>query len=72
MDDFGKESEIKLRKEFLEEYRKLCVKYDLQINACGCCNSPFTTELTKVADKKYTDNDIQVYVDGELIDRQNI
>ena len=27
--------------DFLEEYRKLCEKYNLSIGACGCCNSPW-------------------------------
>ena len=33
--------EIKKAKEFLNEYEKLCNKYNLSIGACGCCNSPY-------------------------------
>lgn len=26
---------------FATEYAALCQKYDVRIEACGCCNSPF-------------------------------
>lgn len=28
-------------KEFMKELSKLSIKYDLYIDACGCCNSPW-------------------------------
>lgn len=30
---------------FLSEYKQLCEKYLLEVDSCGCCNSPFLTEL---------------------------
>lgn len=33
--------EIKKVKEFLNEYEKLCNKYNLSIGACDCCDSPY-------------------------------
>lgn len=28
-------------KNFLLDYLELCLKYNLQLSACGCCNSPY-------------------------------
>lgn len=33
--------------EFLLEYLKLCLKYNLQLSACGCCNSPYLIHAKK-------------------------
>lgn len=41
-------------KEFLEEYEKLCQKYDMCLGGCGCCGSPFLT----VGDKECGPGDI--------------
>lgn len=30
---------------FRIEYEALCRKYGMIIDSCGCCNSPFTTDL---------------------------
>ena len=60
------------REKFLEEYRKLCVKYKLQIDACGHCNSPYVNKLSTIEDKEWEDKSIQVYTDGELIDLEII
>ncbi len=30
-----------MHEEFLEEYRKLCLKYRFCISSCGCCGGPF-------------------------------
>ncbi len=35
------------RIEFLKEYKTLCEKYNLTVNSCGCCNSPWITGITK-------------------------
>jgi len=35
---------MKKKLEFLEEYRKLCLKYGCYISACGCCGSPWVVE----------------------------
>lgn len=28
---------------FLKEYKQLCLKYNLVIDACGCCDSPWVS-----------------------------
>lgn len=28
-------------KKFLLDYLELCLKYNLQLSSCGCCNSPY-------------------------------
>ena len=28
-------------KKFLLDYLELCLKYNLQVSSCGCCNSPY-------------------------------
>jgi hypothetical protein len=28
-------------KNFIEEYKQLCIKYNMVIDSCGCCNSPW-------------------------------
>ena len=40
MEDLGMKEE-----EFLKEYEKLCRKYNLIISGCGCCDSPFITDV---------------------------
>jgi hypothetical protein len=32
------------KKEFLKEYEILCKKYNITINSCGCCDSPWLTD----------------------------
>jgi hypothetical protein len=34
--------------EFIEEFKKLCVKYGLLIGGCGCCDSPYVYKPTEV------------------------
>lgn len=43
---------------FATEYESLCRKYGLQINACGCCNSPWLTEIDGVPAEE------PVFIDG--------
>jgi len=33
-------------KAFLYEYRAVCEKYGVYIQACGCCDSPFLSDLS--------------------------
>lgn len=33
-------------KGFAREYRQLCEKYNLFIDSCGCCSSPYLNEKT--------------------------
>lgn len=28
------------QKNFLKEYKELCIKYNIIIHACGCCGGP--------------------------------
>lgn len=45
--------------EFLTEYLKACIKYDVQISSCGCCFSPFIA---------YTDfEEIEVYTSKKIL-----
>lgn len=30
---------------YLTEYKELCKKYDITISGCGCCGSPYLTDL---------------------------
>lgn len=32
---------------FLNEYKELCLKYQIEVFGCGCCDSPFCIELKK-------------------------
>lgn len=38
-------------KAFLDEYMALCEKYGMFIHACGCCTSPWITEVDE--DSRY-------------------
>ena len=31
--------------DFLKEYKILCLKHKFELNGCGCCGSPFLSEL---------------------------
>ena len=33
------------REAFLAEYEALCAKHDIIVAGCGCCESPFLTEM---------------------------
>lgn len=32
-------------KAFLKEYYKICTKYGYVVDGCGCCDSPFLTDV---------------------------
>ena len=34
--------------DFLVEYEKLCIKHEMFIDACGCCDSPFLGEIENI------------------------
>lgn len=48
-------------KLFLDEYVRLCKKYNLVISACGCCDSPWVIEVVdgKIEDGVYCGKDIE-------------
>jgi len=46
-------------KQFLKEYYKLCVKHGFIIDACGCCDSPW---LTNVFEPEFTEEDVAKFV----------
>jgi hypothetical protein len=33
--------------EFLNDYKQLLIKHNVDIGACGCCESPWVTAATK-------------------------
>ena len=41
-----KKEEFKVRLlKFLKEYYRICKKYNIIVNGCGCCSSPFITDV---------------------------
>ncbi|MDD5703911.1 MAG: hypothetical protein PHU23_17900 [Dehalococcoidales bacterium] len=42
------ELQIKRRNDFLKELSELTTKYDIEIDACGCCDSPFLRDRQKL------------------------
>ena len=40
-------------KKFLEEYEKLCQKYEMGIVGCGCCGSGTTCVACKNTNRRY-------------------
>lgn len=38
--------------EFLDEYKKLCLKHGVFLDACGCCNSPWVTKVDPTEDNE--------------------
>lgn len=52
-------------KKFLLDYLELCLKYNLQVSSCGCCNSPYL-KRSEQADfiKFYNIVDVEnIYID---------
>ena len=51
-----------MMEEFLKEYELLCQKYNMGLEGCGCCNSPY---LNKIGDINYNSNLKQVFIGGK-------
>lgn len=67
--DLNPDTEDQARlKGFAKEYSQLCDKYNLFINSCGCCSSPFLSEknCTKLSEYLAEVN----YVEPDTIERQ--
>ena len=50
-------------KNFLEEYEKLCQKYEMGLVGCGCCGSPALVDkkgFTIYDDVNYENNRINI------------
>ena len=50
-------------KKFLEEYEKLCKKYEMGLVGCGCCGSPILVDkdnFTILDNVNYDDNCINI------------
>lgn len=51
-------------KKFLEEYEKLCKKYEMGLVGCGCCGSPILVDKEGIKiildNVNYEDNCINV------------
>ena len=50
-------------KNFLEEYEKLCKKYEMGLVGCGCCGSPALVDkkgFTIYDDVNYENNRINI------------
>lgn len=52
--------------EFLKEYEKLCQKYGMGIEGCGCCGSPFIG--SQVSDINYYENENIVKIEWRTIE----
>ncbi len=46
---------MKNKDKFLEELTALTKRFDIKIDGCGCCGSPFLVEETDHDDKIYTE-----------------
>lgn len=61
---------------FLKEYEKLCNKYKMCIDGCGCCGSAFLTDWTsddfeyidELKNIHYCDDKKIVLIDNKTID----
>lgn len=50
-------------KKFLEEYEKLCQKYEMGLVGCGCCGSPSLVDkngFTIYDDVNYENNSVNI------------
>ena len=48
--------------EFLREYEKLCKKYKMGLEGCGCCGSPY---LNTIYDINYNDKLDKIFIGGD-------
>lgn len=46
--------------DYLKEYESLCKKYNLTIDGCGCCGSPFIDNVKFDEDEIYEINEIKL------------
>ena len=44
--------------EFLDEYEKLCREYQIIIDSCGCCQSPFLFYKSPKLKPEFVESDI--------------
>ena len=49
-------------KEFLKEYEKLCQKYNMGLQGCGCCGSPFLNEIDEI---NYNQTLNKIFIGGD-------
>ena len=57
-------------KEFLKEYEKLCQKYEMGLQGCGCCGSPYLIvyheeDRTDIDNVNFEDNIVKIGLYGE-------
>lgn len=50
---------------FLKDYEKLCKKYKMGLQGCGCCGSPFLYDIHNI---NYYEKVDKILVDGYSID----
>lgn len=71
---------LEKQEEFLVELSALSRKYRIKVDGCGCCGSPFLTEIGgKLGFGRYAgdedgiffqeDGDAEITIDGEVVPR---
>ena len=58
-------------KKFLEEYEKLCQKYEMGIVGCGCCGSGTTCVACKNTNRRYIGIELNPKWHKIAVDRLN-
>lgn len=48
--------------QFLREYESLCQKYNMGLNGCGCCGSPFLNNISQI---NYSEKCNKVFINGD-------
>lgn len=48
--------------EFLREYEKLCKKYKMGLQGCGCCGSPYLKDINEINYNKKLD---KIFIEGD-------